>query len=109
MDATLTAQMDQALQSTFQNKTPDLGKIKSEKAAHEAAVNFEAMFLTQMVEQMFSGVKTEDGYFGGGSGEKMFRSMLSQEYGHEMAKSGGIGIADMVQKEILKIQEEASQ
>lgn len=108
MDTALNAQMDQALQSAFNKPAIDPRQAKSVEAARKTAVEFEAMFLTQMVEQMFSGIKT-DGYFGGGQGEKMFRSMLSQEYGQEMAKSGGIGIADMVQKEILKMQEEANQ
>lgn len=108
MDSALNAQMDQALKSAFQKPTPNLHNAKSMQAAREAAVEFEAMFLSQMVEQMFTDIKT-DGYFGGGQGEKMFRSMLSQEYGREMAEKGGIGIADMVQKEILKIQEEANQ
>jgi Rod binding domain-containing protein len=31
--------------------------------------------------------------------------MLFQEYGKQTAKTGGIGIADMVQKEILRMQE----
>jgi Rod binding domain-containing protein len=43
--------------------------------------------------------------FGGGQGEKVFRSLLFQEYGKQTAKAGGIGIADMVQKEILRLQE----
>jgi Rod binding domain-containing protein len=35
----------------------------------------------------------------------VFRSLLFQEYGKQAAKTGGIGIADMVQKEILRMQE----
>ena len=57
---------------------------------------------------MFAGTKT-DGMFGGGNGEKVFRSMLSQEYGRVMSEQGGVGIADMLKTEILRMQEEASQ
>ena len=53
---------------------------------------------------MFAGVKT-DGPFGGGQGEKVFRSMLVQEYGKAAAKAGGFGLADEVQREILSLQE----
>ena len=31
--------------------------------------------------------------------------MMFQEYGKAVARQGGIGLADMVQKEILKLQE----
>jgi flagellar protein FlgJ len=72
--------------------------------AREAAENFEAFYLSQTFEQMFQDVEP-DSMFGGGQGEKVFRSLLFQEYGKQTAKSGGIGIADMVQKEILRLQE----
>ena len=73
-------------------------------AARSAAEDFEAQFLAIYAESMFSGIKT-DGPFGGGHGETVFRSMLLQEYGMEMAQSGGVGITDQVYREILKLQE----
>ena len=73
-------------------------------AAKQAAQDFEAQFLSQMVEQMFAGVGTS-GLFDGGNGEKMFRSMLFDQFGKVLARAGGIGIADAVQREILKAQE----
>lgn len=108
MDAAINTQVDLAAQAALRKPLSTGKGTKSLEAARDAAVEFEAMFLTQMVEQMFTDIPS-DGYFGGGQGEKMFRSMLAQEYGQEMSKKGGIGIADMVQKEILKLQEEASQ
>jgi Rod binding domain-containing protein len=74
------------------------------EAAHKAAEEFEQVFLTTYLEQMFSGVKTE-APFGGGTGEEIFRSMLLNEYSTEMSKSGGIGLADYVYREILTLQE----
>ena len=56
-----------------------------------------------MFQQMFSGLKT-DGPFGGGEGEAMFRSVMTEAMGKEVAKAGGIGLADTVQREILKLQ-----
>jgi Rod binding domain-containing protein len=35
--------------------------------------------------------------------------MLSQEYGSSIARSGGVGIADVVYREILKAQEATRQ
>lgn len=74
--------------------------------AKQAAEDFEAVFLAQMLAPMFEGLET-DGPFGGGSSEKIYRSLLVQEYGKSIAKSGGIGISDAVQREILKLQEVA--
>jgi Rod binding domain-containing protein len=70
----------------------------------KTAEDFEAFFLSQMFEHMFSGIEP-DALFGGGQGEAVFRSMMFQEYGKSVARQGGIGLADMVQKEMLKLQE----
>ncbi len=69
-----------------------------------AAEEFEAVFLSQMLEPMFKGIET-DGMFGGGSSEKIYQSVMLQEYGKALARSGGVGIADAVEREILRLQE----
>jgi Rod binding domain-containing protein len=73
-------------------------------SAHGAAQDFEAFFLSQTFENMFAGVGT-DQMFGGGNGETVYRSLLLQEYSKVAAKAGGIGIADAVQREMLRAQE----
>ena len=83
-------------------KQPDLNM----KKAKESAENFEAFFMTRMMESMFEGVST-DGIFGGGHAEKMYRSLLLDEYGKEMAKVGTVGVKDYVLSAILKMQEDA--
>jgi Rod binding domain-containing protein len=74
--------------------------------AWATAQAFEAQFLSSMTQSMFEGVKT-DKTFGGGPGEDTFRSMLVSQYGQEISKAGGIGIADQIYGEILKLQEKA--
>ena len=69
----------------------------------QTAEDFEAFFLSRMVETMFEGM------FGGGNGEKVFRSLLINEYGKAMAKTGTVGVADYVMKSILEMQEVQSQ
>lgn len=71
--------------------------------AKETAEKFEGQFLSFMFQQMFEGVKT-DGPFGGGHGEEMFRSLMTDAMGKQMAKQGGIGLADTIQREMLKMQ-----
>lgn len=70
----------------------------------QAAEDFEAVFLSQMLEPMFKNLDAE-GPFGGGSGESIYRSLLVQEFGKSISRAGGVGIADSVQREILKLQE----
>jgi len=78
----------------------------NEVAARKAAEEFEAVFLTTMLEGMFAGIGTDtDAPFGGGSGEQTYRSMLTAEYAKEISKTGGLGIADQVTREMLEVQE----
>ena len=72
--------------------------------AREAAEEFEAFFLSQVLDSMFKGIKS-DGMFGGGSAESAIRPMLLQEYGKLLAQRGGIGLADAVMRELLITQE----
>lgn len=75
-----------------------------DSAMMKTAREFEGMFLSQMLSHMFSGVET-DSMFGGGHGEDMFRGMIVDEYGKMMARTGGIGMADDIQKAMLRMQE----
>jgi len=96
-----------AASETFKNgSNPLFGqRFESLDAARSAAQDFEAFFLMQALQQMFAGVD-QDSLFGGGPGEQMFKSMLVQEYSNQLAKTGGIGIADQVLGELIKTQEE---
>ncbi len=79
--------------------------VNKNTAARDAAEEFEAIFLATMFESMFAGIKT-DGPFGGGHGEQVYRSMLHQEYAKSIAKNGGVGIADNLFNEMIKVQEQ---
>jgi len=87
------------LTPTAQTTTADLARSK----ASDAAQKFEGQFLSFMLQQMFEGVETE-GPFSGGHGEEMFRSLMTEAMGKQMAKKGGIGLSDSIQREILKMQ-----
>ena len=72
--------------------------------ARKVAEEYEGVFLSQMMKPMFEGIET-DGVFGGGQAEKMFRSLQIDEYGKSLARSGGVGIADEVMRQMLQAQE----
>ncbi len=73
-------------------------------AARRAAEEFESFFVARMLDHMFDGVSTE-APFGGGNGERIWRSFMIEEYGGLIAKTGGLGIADAVERQLLRAQE----
>ena len=72
----------------------------------ETAEAFEASFLAQMMKPMFDGLKT-DGAFGGGQSEETWRSFMIEAMAKQTVKAGGIGLADQVVAQMLRMQEQA--
>lgn len=70
----------------------------------QAAQDFEAVFLSQMLMPMFNTVEV-DPEFGGGSAEETWRGVMVEEMGKQIARAGGIGLAPIVEQEMLKLQE----
>lgn len=83
---------------------------------------FEANFLSQMLDHMFAdlemssiasafGEEESGGSTGlgdsesGAGGDDVWRSMLVEQYANRIVDAGGIGIARMVKQELLKLQE----
>lgn len=96
--------MDTSYQSYLAPKAitdPTAGLSSASKAKiHKAAGDFESMFLSEMLKPMFDQEETNP-MFGGGQSEQIYRSMLVDEYGKQISKAGGIGIAKTVEKEML--------
>lgn len=70
----------------------------------ETALAFEASFISALLQPVFAALPT-DGPFGGGAGEETFRSFLVDAVAKQTVKAGGLGLADRVQAEMLKLQE----
>ncbi len=101
-DTSLALQAQNALAAG--QTAPRLGAGMDMTRARQAAEDFEAFFLSQMLQPMFSELDAEEP-FGGGQAEKMWRSLQVDEMGKAFAKGGGVGIADMVFREMIKMQE----
>lgn len=86
---------------------PDAAELARPEAAHawKAAREFESMALGQFLAPMFETVKSSEGLFGGGSAEETWRPMLTQELAKQMSKSGGLGLAVPVYRQMLLMQE----
>lgn len=71
------------------------------KELKKISQDFESLFVGMMLKSMRATV-AEDKLVGGGRAEETFRSMLDQEYATAASRRGGIGIATMVEKELLR-------
>jgi Rod binding domain-containing protein len=74
----------------------------------QAAQDFEAMAIGQLLQPMFDTVDTANGFFGGGAGEEAWKPMLVQEFAKQIAAHGGLGLAKPVYDAMLRMQETQS-
>jgi flagellar protein FlgJ len=65
---------------------------------------FEASFLSQMLKPMFEGLSTE-APFGGGEAEGTWRGFLIDAMARQTVRGGGIGLADQVVAQMIKMQD----
>ncbi len=77
------------------------GKGQTVEQMRQAAADFEAVFLSQMLATMTQ----ELGGAGAVAGGDIYRDMFTQEIAKMISRSGGIGVADSVLREMLKTQE----
>jgi Rod binding domain-containing protein len=105
MPASADANLALERQSSQQLDRMRAFKTTDPKEADKVSQDFEAMFLSTMLQPIFATLNPGKGPFSGGHAEATFSGMLVDEYGKAIAKSGGVGIAAMVRKQILQIQE----
>ena len=70
-------------------------------AARKAAREFEALFVGMMLKSMRDTVG-KDKLTGGGEGEEIYRSLLDQEYANAVAKQGSLGLAGIIEKQLVR-------
>lgn len=71
----------------------------------EAARSFETQVLSQLLQPAFAGLGASDAMGGGGAAEAQWRPMLVDAMAGATSRAGhGLGIADMVLREMLRRQ-----
>lgn len=104
----MTAPAIDTVLGAAQGRMMSAGAERSTGAAaaglRQNAEEFESVFLNTMLQQMFAGLE-EGGSWGDSQGSDAWRGMLVETYADTIAKSGGIGIADSIQRELLALQE----
>ncbi len=71
-------------------------------SVREAAEEFEAVFLSQMLATMTQELGGAGGVAGGND---VYRDMFNKEVAKMISRTGGIGVADTILQEMLKTQE----
>ncbi|MGH6744586.1 MULTISPECIES: rod-binding protein [unclassified Novosphingobium] len=77
-------------------QTPDRSPAK-------VARDFEGVFAGQITKIMLETVEQGED-FNGGHGEEMFRGVLAEQIGTQIAKGKGLGIASAVEAQIIRLQ-----
>lgn len=74
---------------------------KQRQQAKKVSQDFEALFVGMMMKSMRATVG-KDKLTGGGHGDEVYQSMLDQEYAAASVKRGGLGIAKIIEKDIIR-------
>lgn len=69
------------------------------------AEEMEGVFLNTLMKEMFASLSSDEDVMGGGFGEDTWRGMQAEQMADAVAKAGGIGLADALMADILKLQE----
>lgn len=72
---------------------------------HKQAVELEGVFLNTLLKEMFSSIDTDENAFGGGFAEETWRGMQAEQFANVLAEKGGIGLADQLVSDLLRLQE----
>jgi Rod binding domain-containing protein len=87
--------------SIFAPSAQSVGPLAKIRAQAE---ELEGVFLNTLMSEMFSSIDAR-GEFGGGFAEETWRSMQSEQFASAMAQTGGVGLADQLVADLLKLQE----
>ncbi|MCJ2006672.1 rod-binding protein [Methylobacterium sp. HMF5984] len=86
------------------SKTAQASTEAATKKARKTANDFESMFLESSLDRLTQSEGTDGPLGENGTGGGVYRSMLTKEYAGQIMKSGGVGIANQVFSEMMKMQ-----
>lgn len=101
MDLNLKTSQSKAQQNEFEEMLKQVQNEKDEKKLKEACKNLEAVFVNMMFKQMQSTVQ-KTGLLDGGYGEEIYNDMLLDKYAEEATKGTGVGLAQVMFKQLSK-------
>lgn len=85
------------LSSVLPNNLAHSGKVD---AINDVAMKLEAAFLAEMLKS--AGLGETSRSFGGGAGEEQYSSFLVRTQSEEIARAGGIGLAELIFAQLME-------
>jgi len=87
------------LQANSLKKLPETKGVSDDTRLSEAANDFEAIFIQQMLKTMRK-TTFESDLLPKSEGEKVFQSLLDEQYALLSAKSGSLGLGEMIYQQL---------
>ena len=87
------------LQANRLNRLPETKGVTDEAKLREAANDFEAIFIQEMLKTMRK-TSFESDLLPKSEGEKVFQSLLDEQYSQISAKSGSLGLGEMIYQQL---------
>ena len=87
------------LQASQLKKLPETKGVSDDAKLREAANDFEAIFIQQMLKTMRK-TSFESDLLPKSEGEKVFQSLLDEQYAQITAKSGSLGFGEMIYQQL---------
>ena len=67
---------------------------------YKACLDFESLFIKQMLDVMRKTIHKEDDLLNGGLSQDVFEGMLYDQYAKKMAETAGFGLAETIYKQV---------
>ncbi len=93
--------LEETQQSDFEKMLEKAVANGDEKKLKNACQKFEAIFINMMFSQMKKTVQ-KTSLFGESQAEEMYDEMLTEKYSEELSKRNGIGLGDIMYKQLIK-------
>ena len=93
---------DQDAQQAFEKLLEKAQQGKNDETLKEACREMEAYFIQQLFKTMKTSTQLGEGIIPKGQHEGIFEDMLIEEQSKEATKAGGIGLADMLYKQLSR-------
>ena len=87
------------LQANQLKKIPETKGVSDDDKLREAANDFEAIFIQQMLKTMRK-TSFESDLLPKSEGEKVFQSLLDEQYALLSSKSGSLGLSEMIYQQL---------
>ncbi|SCW26428.1 flagellar protein FlgJ [Borreliella japonica] len=88
--------------NNFKNPTEIKKAFKKDEELRKASLEFEAIFIKQMLESMKKTLNKNQNLLNGGQVEEIFEDMLYEQRAKQIAQSQSFGIANLIYNQLQK-------